>query len=248
MRGIARLALFSVMALGASAPAFAQATTGMENKQVVLWGTIGFQGDVGGSVNSSGLGIVGGLPGEINLNTWGERYDSSLIVRAGGGYNLTAFDMITVQTHWEQAEADRAKIGLLGGQDLYGTFSDQQGWGIDFGYRRTFATTTAIKPFFAGSFGTQRTQEIVASFEALALGAVIANVPFYDDSWVSTWRIGGGFLWDFHPMVGLQVSLDFKYSGVMSDAAGLGQVGFERINDTGNRWTTPLLGGFYVKF
>jgi hypothetical protein len=35
---------------------------------------------------------------------------------------------------------------------------------------------------------------------------------------------------------------------VLSDQSGIGTVGFERINDVGNRWTLPVMGGVYVKF
>ena len=63
-----------------------------------------------------------------------------------------------------------------------------------------------------------------------------------------SWRVGTGFLWNINDRLGAIVSLDLKYNGVLSDRAGIGTVGFERINDTGNRWTLPLLGGVYVKF
>lgn len=46
----------------------------------------------------------------------------------------------------------------------------------------------------------------------------------------------------------VSVSLDLKYNGVLSDRSGIGAIGFERINNTGNRWTLPLMGGVYVKF
>jgi hypothetical protein len=35
---------------------------------------------------------------------------------------------------------------------------------------------------------------------------------------------------------------------VLSDASGIGALGFERVNDQGNRWTFPVLVGAFVKF
>jgi hypothetical protein len=35
---------------------------------------------------------------------------------------------------------------------------------------------------------------------------------------------------------------------VLSDDAGVGTLGFERINNVANRWTLPFMGGIYVKF
>ena len=39
-----------------------------------------------------------------------------------------------------------------------------------------------------------------------------------------------------------------EYAGGISDQSGIGTVGFERINDAGNRWSVPILAGVYVKF
>jgi hypothetical protein len=65
---------------------------------------------------------------------------------------------------------------------------------------------------------------------------------------VTEWRLGTGILWDVTPKIGWQVSIDLKYSGVLSDQSGIGTLGFDRVNDTGNRWSLPVLGGVYVKF
>ena len=73
-------------------------------------------------------------------------------------------------------------------------------------------------------------------------------MPFYDDSWVLGWRIGTGVLVDINERFGWQVTIDLKYSGVLSDQSGIGTVGFERINNAGNRMTLPIMGGVYVKF
>ena len=39
-----------------------------------------------------------------------------------------------------------------------------------------------------------------------------------------------------------------RYLGVLSDESGIGSLGFERINDQGNRWTFPIMVGAFVKF
>jgi hypothetical protein len=62
------------------------------------------------------------------------------------------------------------------------------------------------------------------------------------------WRLGTGFLWDINDRLGWQVTIDLKYSGELSDQAGIGTVGFERINDSGNRWTVPIMAGAYFRF
>jgi hypothetical protein len=238
-----------VALLTAVAPAFAQFNQSpgpLEPGTAMAWVAIGMQGDIGGSVNSSGVGVVSGARAEINTNTWGERYDAALIVRGGGAYNLTTHDQVFVSFAVQQAEADGAEIGLLGGQALTGTFSDYQGWGLDAGYRFVVDTTISAKPFVSASLGFDRIQEISLSLSSGSFNAT--EIPFYADSWVMSWRVGTGFLWDINDRLGAIVTLDLKYNGVLSDRSGIGTIGFERINDTGNRWTLPLMGGVYVKF
>ena len=245
---IVATSLLTAVGAGGSTAWAQQATTGLENSKGVVWGSIGFQADIGGSVNSSGIGNILGLPAEINANTWGERYDTSLLIRVGGAYNYSNISQVTFAVYWEQGESDEAPVGLLGGQQLNAKFSDQQGWGMDVGYRRFFPTTKSFKPFAGVAIGLQRSQDITATLEAPTQRFQFVDVPFYDDSWVIAWRLGGGFMWDIKPTFGVQVTLDLKYAGVLSDQAGLGQLFLERVNDTGNRWTLPVLGGFYVKF
>jgi hypothetical protein len=79
-------------------------------------------------------------------------------------------------------------------------------------------------------------------------GLSVTELPFYDDSWVVQWRIGTGLMWDISDRFGAQVTIDVRYSGALSDVSGLGSLGFERINDQGNRWTFPIMAGAFVRF
>jgi hypothetical protein len=235
-----------VLILFAASPALAQSPGPLEAGGGLFWGSIGMQGDIGGGLNSSGLGTVHAMPAEIDRNTWGERYDASLMFRFGGAYNLTDHSQLFAALDWQQAEADAAVIGLINGGSLHGEFSDYQGWGIDAGYRYVFSTSLPFKPFVGGSIGFERFQQVSLDLSSDVFNA--SDVPLYDDSLVAGWRFGTGFLWDINDRVGAHVSLDVKYSGVLSDRSGLGAVGFERINNLGNRWTLPVTTGVYVRF
>jgi hypothetical protein len=241
-----RLALLPAVILSLGTTAFAQAPDPILEGRGMVWGSLGFQGDLGGAVNSSGVGVVSGLRAEIDANTWAERYDTALVFRIGGAYNLDSKSQVFAAITWEQSEADTTNVGLIGGQALQAKFSDYQGTGIDAGYRYFFNTDYKAKPFIAGSIGFQRLQDITISLTSVPFTA--NDVPFYDDSWVAGWRLGTGFLMDINERFGWQVTIDLKYSGVLSDQSGIGTVGFERINDVGNRWTLPILGGVYAKF
>lgn len=218
----------------------------LDSGRGIAWGSIGFQGDLGGSLNTSGIGMVGGQRAEIDTNTWSERYDAALIFRIGGAYNLTDQSQVFAAMTWEQSESDTTDVGLVGGQPLQAKFSDYQGWGIDAGYRYFFRTQGKLKPFVGGSLGFQRVQDITVNFSSPTFNA--NDVPFYDDSWVAGWRLSTGFLRDINERVGWQVTLDLKYAGVLSDQSGIGTLGFERVNNRGNRFTLPIMVGAYYKF
>ena len=246
MKPLFRSTLFAIAVLTIAAPVAAQSDGPLDPGRGLAWGSLGFQGDLGGTVNSSGVGVVNGRRAEINTNTWSERYDAALIFRFGGAYNLSSKSQVFGALTWEQSEADTAVVGLMGGQDLSAKFSDYQGWGLDGGYRYFFNTAYKAQPFVGASFGFQRLQNITLNLASAGFNQ--DDIPFYDDSWVMNWRLGTGFLYDINDRLGWQVTIDLKYSGELSDEAGIGTVGFERINDTGNRWTVPIMAGIYFRF
>ena len=246
MHRMLRVIVVTVTLQCAATTVLAQSAGPLEAGKGMVWGSLGFQGDLGGSVNDSGIGVVNGLRAEIDANTWAERYDAALIFQFGGAYNITPKSQLFGAVSMEQSEADNTEVGLIGGQPLSATFSDYQGWGIDVGYRYFFASDSKLKPFVAGSLGFQRLQDITISLSAPGFSA--PDVPFYDESWVAGWRLGTGFLWDINDRFGWQVTIDVKYAGELSDQSGIGTLGFERVNNVGSRLTLPMLVGVYAKF
>jgi hypothetical protein len=243
---IVRLSLLIAALTLMSTTASAQPTEPLVPGRALAWGSLGFQGDLGGAVSSSGIGVVNGQRAEIDTNTWGERYDAAIIFRIGGAYNVTTRSQVFGALTWDQSEADTTEVGLIGGQPLLGKFSDNQGWGIDFGYRYFLPTAMKARPFVGTSLGFEHKDDITLSLNGPNFTA--NDIPFYDGSWVTGWRIGTGILVDINDRLGWQFTIDLRYSGILSDESGIGTVGFERINDVGNRWTLPILGGVYVKF
>jgi hypothetical protein len=185
------------LALIASATAVsAQSTEPLEPLTGTVWGTLGFQGDVAGAVNTSGVGLVSARRAEIDANTWGERYDTALSFSVGTAFNVTTRSQVFADLTWDQAE--------------------------------------------------ERLQGITVSLSGPSFTA--ADVPFYDDSWILGGRVGGGFLIDLNARINWLTTIDIKYSGPLSDQSGIGTVGFERINNKGNRWTLPVMTGIGFKF
>jgi len=222
-------------------------TTGLAAGHVSVWGEIGFEADLKGNINTSGVGLVNGSRAEIDINSWGERYDAAFVVRFGVGFALDEHQQLTFNGNWDQAQADQGEVGLLGGQPLFASFTDYQGWGFDAGYRYYHATAGMVKPFVGVAAGFQRVQEIQANFTAAPSVAYNA-VPFYTDSWSLRARFGGGMIVMFSDKVSLQVTGDIQYTGALNDQSGLGTLGFERVNNDGKKWNSPLTGGLIVHF
>lgn len=243
---VRRLSLAGVIALCVTSPALGQSMTILSPGGGMIWGSLGFQIDLGGSVNSSGIGQIGGQRAEINTNTWGERYESPLLIRLGGAFNLDDRSQIFGAFGWEKAEAEPADAGLIGGRDLEVGFTDYDSWDIDAGYRYFIDIGRNAMPFVSMSIGFQRLEAITISLSAPPFQ--VNDLPFYADSWVAQWRFGTGVIAEVSEHFGLQATLDLKYSGVLSDEAGIGTLGFERINNVGNRWSLPVMGGIFVKF
>lgn len=242
-----RLCLAAVITIGVAKPAVAQSTTILSPGGGMVWGSLGFQLDLGGSVNSSGIGQIGGQRAEINANTWGERYDSPMLFRFGGAYNLDERSQIVGAFGWQQAaEAEPADAGLIGSRRLEVSFTDYQGWELDAGYRYFIDIGRSAMPFLSVSIGFQRLEAITISLSAPPFQ--VNELPFYAESWVAQWRVGTGIIAEVSEHFGLQATLDLKYSGVLSDEAGIGTLGFERINNVGNRWSLPIMGGIVLKF
>jgi hypothetical protein len=242
----ARLCLAALITIGVAKPAVAQSATILSPGGGMVWGSLGFQLDRGGSVNSSGIGQILGQRAEINTNTWGERYDSPLLIRFGGAYNLDDRSQIFGAIGWEQAEADPADAGLIGGRRLEVGFTDYQSWDIDAGYRYFIDIGQSAMPFLSVSIGFQRLEAIAISLSAPPFQ--VNQLPFYAESWVAQWRVGTGVIAEVSEHFGMHATLDLKYSGVLSDEVGIGTLGFERINNVGNRWSLPIMGGVFLKF
>jgi hypothetical protein len=249
MFGKAVVASALVFVVSSAAPAWAQTgDTPLDPGGSEAWFTLGFQGDLGGTLNSSGVGVVNGMRAELDSNTWGERYNAAFIFRFGGGYNLNGHSQIFGSFNLEQAKADTAVAGLIGGQPLSVSFRDYKGWGLEGGYRYFFNTPYVARPFATASLGFQRINNIGVDFTSAPVNFQALNVPFYDESFVVSWRLGGGVEWDIKPRFGIVATAEIKYSGKLSDESGIGTLGFERVNDTGNRMTLPIMGGVYYKF
>ena len=169
MKSLVRLALITAVVLPLmETTSVAQTSEPVLTGRGLIWGSLGFQGDLGGAVNTSGIGVVSGLRAEIDANTWAERYDTALVFRIGGAYNVTSQSQVFAAVSMGAVRSRyNRQSGSSAGCRCQGKFSDYQGTGIDAGYRYFFNTDYKAKPFVSGlnrlsaRFRTSRSQFVV---------------------------------------------------------------------------------------
>jgi hypothetical protein len=91
--------------------------------------------------------------------------------------------------------------------------------------------------------------ELPSTFSVPAAGVVLSDVPFYDSSTVGVFGGDLGFSYDVNPSVALGTrGRPALPDGTLSDIEGLAGTGLEPINDTGSRWSVPVLATLTFRF
>jgi hypothetical protein len=90
--------------------------------------------------------------------------------------------------------------------------------------------------------------ELPSTFSVPAAGVVLNDVPFYDKSTVGVFGADLGFTYDLNENVALGIETGPRYQTGLSDLEGLAGTGLEAINDTGSRWSMPVLATVTFRF
>jgi hypothetical protein len=136
----------------------------------------------------------------------------------------------------------------VAGLQLNADFAEYEEWGAEIGYRYYFRADRAFKPYVAVAGGLRFLSELPSTFSVPAAGVVLEDVPFYDSSTVGVFGADLGFAYDVHDAVSLGIEAGIRYQTGPSDLEGLAGTGLESINDTGSRWSVPLLARVSFRF
>jgi hypothetical protein len=140
------------------------------------------------------------------------------------------------------------QVGTVAGLALNAHFADYKEWGAEVGYRYYFQADQPFKPYFALAGGLRFVSELPSTFSVPQAGVVLSDVPFYDRSTVGVFGADLGFSYDLNESVALGLEGGLRYQTSPSDLEGLAGTGLEPINDTGSRWSLPLLASVTFRF
>ena len=101
---------------------------------------------------------------------------------------------------------------------------------------------------WAAVAGLRFVSELPSTFSVPAAGVVLSDVPFYDSSTVGVFGADLGFSFDFGKSVALGLETGPRYQTGPSDLEGLAGTGLESINDTGSRWSMPVVATLRFRF
>ena len=82
----------------------------------------------------------------------------------------------------------------------------------------------------------------------LSAGVSVPDVPFYDSSTVFTAAAALGLRYDFNSTFSIGVETGPRYQSKPDSVPTLSGTGLESINDTGERWSMPVLFTATLRF
>jgi hypothetical protein len=204
--------------------------------------------ELSGDVHGAGTGEVLSLPTSVEARSYKDIYGSSFRGQLSVGYGIAPRVELFGRGSYYKMKSDVVRVGSVAGLALFGEWSDYEEWGVEAGPRFYFSTETAFKPYLAGVVGLRFLSANPATFSVPAANVVLSDVPFLDKSTVGVFGADLGFSYDVATNVAIGIEAGLRYQTKPSDLEGLAGTGLENINDTGSRWSLPVLGTVRFRF
>jgi hypothetical protein len=238
--------LLAVAAVATLVPS-AESAEGIEGRwSVSLQG--GTDVEVSGNVHEGGSGTVLALPTSVEARAFSDVYDPSFRGQASIGYGVGPRSEVFLRGSYYKTSSNTLQVGTVAGLVLNADFADYEEWGGELGYRYYFTADQPLKPYLSLVAGLRSISELPSTFSVPAAGVVLSDVPFYEKSTVAVFGGDLGFSYDVSENVGLGIEAGLRYQSGPSDVEGLAGTGLEPINDTGSRWSVPVLATVTFRF
>ncbi|HET7292725.1 MAG TPA: hypothetical protein VFM88_09880 [Vicinamibacteria bacterium] len=236
----------AALAVAGFSPVFAGAE-GLEGS----W-SVAFQGgtdlELSGSVHEGGTGTVLALPTNVEARSFGDVYKEGFRGQLEVGYGVSRAGEVFLRGSYYKMKSETLQVGTVAGLVLNADFAEYKEWGGELGYRHYFRVDKPFKLYVGALAGLRYVGELPSTFSVPAAGVVLSDVPFYDSSTVGVFGADLGFSYDLSQRVALGLETGPRYQTGLSDLEGLADTGLERINDTGSRWSMPILATLRVRF
>ncbi len=214
--------------------------------------SLAFQGgtdlELSGNVHEGGTGTVLNLPTSVEARSFGDVYGQGFRAQLEVGYGVSSAGEVFLRGSYYKTKSQTLQVGTVAGLVLNADFADYKEWGGEAGYRRYFRVDKPLKVYVGALAGLRFVSELPSTFSVPAAGVVLSDVPFYDSSTVGVFGADLGISYDLGEKVALGLETGPRYQTGLADLEGLAGTGLEPINDTGSRWSMPILATLRVRF
>lgn len=204
--------------------------------------------EVSGKVHEAGSGTVLALPTSVQARSSRDIYDPRVRGQASIGYGIGPKSELFLRGSYYKMSSSTQQVGTVAGLVLNADFAEYKEWGAEVGYRYYLKADQPFKPYLGVAGGVRFISELPSTFSVPAAGVVLSDVPFYDKSTVGLFGGDLGFAYDVSQSVGLGIEAGLRYQTKPSRLNGLAGTGLEPINDTGSRWSVPVMATVSFRF
>jgi hypothetical protein len=237
--------------LAAAAVVAALAPTAVRADGIQGRWSIGLQGgtdlELSGNVHEGGSGTVLGLATAVQAKSFNDVYNPSFRGQLSVGYGVGPQSELLLRGSYYKLSSDTLQVGTVAGLVLNADFADYKEWGVEAAFRQ-YLSAGRLKPYVGVVAGARFVSELPSTFSVPAAGVVLADVPFYDKSTVGVFGADIGVAYSVNDSVSIGVETGPRYQTKPSRLNGLAGTGLESINDTGSRWSMPVLATLTFRF
>jgi hypothetical protein len=201
-----------------------------------------------GDVHGGGTGTVLGLPTTVDAKGYDDIYGTAFRGEAQVGYGVSDRVEVFASGSYAKESAELQQVGTVAGLPLNAEFAEYEEIGLEGGMRYFFSPQSRLKPYFGLSAGVRFLESNSPTFSVPAADVTLSDVPFYGSSTVATGAAVLGARYDVGPTFSIGLETGPRYQGRPEDAATLEGTGLESINDTGDRWSMPILFTATLRF
>jgi len=213
--------------------------------------SVGLQGgsdiELSGNVHEGGSGTVLQLPTNVTAKSFKDVYSPSFRAQLSIGYGVGQRSELSLRGSYYTMSSNTLQVGTVAGLPLNADFAEYKEWGVE-GVFRQYLSDGRVKPYVAGVAGVRFLSKLPSTFSVPEASVVLPNVPFYDKSTVGVFGADLGLAYAISRNAEIGIETGPRYQTKPSRLNGLAGTGLESINDTGSRWSMPVLATVTFRF
>lgn len=227
-------------------PGVASAQTELQDTEWVVFGSVGFDAPLSGSITSAVTGTLSGSPLVLGNASFSEVYGALARWQFGGGYRLSNDAEVLARFTYTSGNGSRALLGVTPGDPYVGEFQSISEKSFELGYRRRLGRFGPFRSYAGGWAGFVRSSSISATLTLPGASAAPINLPVLDSSAAGVLSGGGGLLLPLTRRVALNADANVQWRSAINSANVLVGTGLDNIGDGSARWSLPVVFGVVV--